>query len=199
MTPALASAVSDKTKLAFGTDQDARPDCDLIPVAWTPPDTITPEVQREARELLEQHERASQPADMAAVRIWLAGLGMLTAGKMTAEDAKSKILAYAGTMKYPAGVFTQDSLDRAGRNFKKWFPTYGEVCEFLDREKSAIGVKAGRLRIIAAGGRKPAGVGAVQGRESPRQKPTEDDKARVAELMVKVRANLAGASLDGAA
>lgn len=78
---------------------------------------------------------------------WLATLGVLCAGNMTADDAKTKIAAYKGLLHPCRGVLTQETLDKAGRTFK-WFPTYGEVAELLASEEREIRHQLNRAKQI---------------------------------------------------
>lgn len=95
---------------------------------------------------LEQSLAVESDAD--GVAKWLGQLGILTAGKMTADDARMRLAAYAALLEHPAGCFTKGSLKRAAVKFT-WFPSFAEVSEFLDGEVWWIKAKIIRLRKIA--------------------------------------------------
>lgn len=81
-------------------------------------------------------EDALQPAPQATVERWLGALGTLVAGQLSAEDARTRIAAYAAMLNYPRHAYTRSSLDAAARGCK-WFPSYAEVCQLLDAEVAA--------------------------------------------------------------
>ena len=82
------------------------------------------------------------------VEAWLASLGALVAGRLTHEDVRDRINAYASLLEhYPAEVFNQDSLRRIARLFT-WFPSYAELCDALDREMEPINERKEREKII---------------------------------------------------
>lgn len=61
-----------------------------------------------------------------------------------------KLVAYASLLDdYPRACFTRKTLGAAGRRFKKFFPSFGELCEFLDDTKGELRVKVDRLQRIA--------------------------------------------------
>jgi hypothetical protein len=71
-------------------------------------------------------------SDYQAVREWLESLGLLTAGTMTAADAKVRCAAYAGLLcdELPVTAFTKQSLVFVAAKCK-FFPAFGEVSEHL--------------------------------------------------------------------
>lgn len=71
---------------------------------------------------------------------WLAALGTLTAGAMTATDARDKIGAYAAMLRddFPPACFTKASLAAVARACK-FFPAYGELCDALTAWSEASG------------------------------------------------------------
>lgn len=69
--------------------------------------------------------------DPTIIRHWLGGLGTLTAGTMSAEEARAKAGAYASLMgSWPEWVFCKAALEYVARECK-FFPAYSEVSTHL--------------------------------------------------------------------
>lgn len=80
---------------------------------------------------------------------WLSQLGVLCASqKMSVADAKEKLVAYATGLDFPTECFTQKSLYVAARHFK-WFPTFSEVCDWLEKYIATARVMHDRIRALA--------------------------------------------------
>ena len=108
---------------------------------------ISDPLQKACGQAVAIYDAMLEPVSQIDFAKWLASLGILCAGNMTADDAKAKIGAYKTLMHPPRGVLTQESLDKAGRTFK-WFPTYGEVAEFLDAEERELRNQMARAKQI---------------------------------------------------
>lgn len=124
----------------MGTDPEA---------AWKPPayqpDPIRAAARDEAKRLLDIIETPCPPHVAAQ---WLGQLGILTAGKMTADDAKVRLSAYAAMLEHSVGCFTKASLRKAATKFT-WFPSFAEVSAFLDGELWWLKAQHVRLERIA--------------------------------------------------
>lgn len=72
---------------------------------------------------------------------------MLTAGKMSLDEAKARISAYSAMLEFPEACYSPESLKRAGSKFK-FFPSFAEVEEHLSREVWWIKAQAYRLHLI---------------------------------------------------
>lgn len=69
--------------------------------------------------------------DPTIIRHWLGGLGTLTAGTMSNDEARAKAGAYASLMEdWPEWVFCKASLEHVARECK-FFPAYSEVATHL--------------------------------------------------------------------
>jgi hypothetical protein len=101
-----------------------------------------------ARSRLRAAENLLRPADKQTLAKWLATLGVLCAGQMSADDAKTKIAAYVPLLDVPAAILTKQTLQDAGREFK-WFPSFAELAAFMDRQSWPLRKLAARLRRIA--------------------------------------------------
>lgn len=93
-------------------------------------------------------EAMLRPAMQTEIEKWLASLGILVAGNMPADDARMKLKAYGSLLNAPRSILTKDTLDKAGRKFK-WFPSYSEITEFLDAEKTELENMLYRARSLA--------------------------------------------------
>jgi hypothetical protein len=114
------------------------------------PVPVSAEVRDAARKALPALTATMRRASDGTVKKWLASLGVLTAGKVGAADARAKITAYAAMLEHPEMCFTGTSLKTAARAFK-WFPSYSEVAEFLDGECREERAALRRLKRIAEG------------------------------------------------
>ncbi len=121
---------------------------DFREAGWNAPAEVDPRDKGEARNNLALALKAAAPADRETVRMWLASLGVMCAGQITAADAKAKIGVYVPNLDHPASCFTKETLTEAGRKFK-WFPSYAEIAEFLDAKARPARTLAFRLRKIS--------------------------------------------------
>lgn len=92
--------------------------------------------------------QALQPADRKTVERWLATLGTLVAGTMSAQDAQLRIKSYARLLEHPASCYTDETLRAAGETFR-WFPSFAEVSAFLDERAQPLRTLRDRLKAIA--------------------------------------------------
>lgn len=126
----------------------------VVPAHWMPPKKVSPDVLESAYVELDALLSRLHQADQKNTKTWLKTLGTLCASKMTIEDAQMRLLAYVELLDHPEGCFTKATLAEAGRLFR-WFPTFSEVAEFLDKKRDAMTRRKERLeRIIDAGERK---------------------------------------------
>jgi hypothetical protein len=152
-------AVPENTKTGLPSYSLAASLTDLVgtdPAAtWYPPRPQSPAICEAALDELDRIERAiNEHPTKRQVAEWLGQLGVLTAGKMTADDARMRLAAYAGMLSdAPIGAFTRESLKRAARKFT-WFPTFSEVSEFIDKEHWWLKAQKIRLDRIVSDGRK---------------------------------------------
>lgn len=104
---------------------------DLVPRTWYLPPNVPRDLQIAAKAALPGALDDARVADQDTIRKWLAALGVLCAGQLTAADAKAKISIYAPMLReHSAAAFTAATLQRAGKKFK-WFPSFAEIDEFL--------------------------------------------------------------------
>lgn len=108
---------------------------------------VSEPLQKACRDAVAIYEDLLSPCRPSDFGQWLATLGVLCAGNMTADDAKTKIAAYRGLLHPVKGVLTQATLDKAGRTFK-WFPTYGEIADLLAGEERELRNQLARAKQI---------------------------------------------------
>jgi len=119
-----------------------------VALTWRLPERITPELIAQAKRLLPAAEEALKPAPRQKARDWLAMLGTLCAGQMSAADAKAKIGVYVPLLEAPESVLTRDTLRQAGERFK-WFPSFAEISDFLAERVGPMRALRARLEAIA--------------------------------------------------
>ena len=119
-----------------------------VALTWRLPERITPELIAQAKRLLPAAEEALKPAPRQKAKDWLAMLGTLCAGQMSAADAKAKIGVYVPLLEAPELVLSRDTLREAGERFK-WFPSYAEISEFLAEKVGPMKQLRARLEAIA--------------------------------------------------
>lgn len=158
---------------------------------WLPPEDLRVETVEEGQRALPAIKAALQPVGSDVVAKWLASLGVLCAGQMSAADAKIKMAAYVPLIEEPAIAFTSATLKAAGERFK-WFPSFSEITEFLREHGAELRLVKLRLERIAL--EKPA---------EPRGKGwselTPEQKAEHERMMARVRQSLTSPAVDGAA
>ena len=120
-----------------------KPFCDT----WTMP-KVTSSLRREAIRMLVLAEAALKPAKISDRRKWLATLGVLCSGNLTVADSKEKLSAYGHLLKYSAVVFTDETLEGAGRKFT-WFPSFSELAKYLDELELPIRNRFARILKIS--------------------------------------------------
>lgn len=146
-SPSLSKRLSD----AIRTPETILEDGTARLSTWTPPETVAPDLQREAAAALPALADWMRPADEDTVRRWLADLGILVAGTMGVEEARAKLAAYSRLLAddYPVAAFSQRTLAAAGRRFNTYFPTFGKVAEFLDETAGELRTKVDRVQALA--------------------------------------------------
>lgn len=160
----------------------------LVEVPWELPAVITEAMIADAKAVIPAYEAALAPAGRQEVGKWLTALGTLVAGRLSAEDAKVKISAYLELLTAPACSLTRESLAEAGRRFT-WFPSFGEVQEFLDEAARPTKGMLHRLRMLAAA---PPTPKVAEEPFVPWSKRTPEEKERFEQMMAKARAKLSG-------
>lgn len=114
---------------------------------WQAPSSIPETVMEEAIEQLEIVGKLMEPAPVDIVQKWLNSLGLLVAGKMSADEAKVRISAYAYLLDLPGYAYDKENLRKAAIEFK-WWPSFGELHEFLKRQDNEISRTYWRLKLI---------------------------------------------------
>lgn len=141
------------------------------------PATISAEIASAAAVDLSRLDAAlAAESKPAAVRQWLARLGVLCTSKMSADEAESIVREYVAVLKYPACCYTESSLDAIARKCK-WFPSYAELCDALDAELHRLKTIRAGLAILAKPTPSPAQI----------EPPKRVDPAKMAALATGLR------------
>lgn len=146
---------------------------------WSPPAVIPPEMVAEAGRLLPAIMGPPGDTPKRLVVEWLARLGMAVASNLSPDEAMGKIEAIAGDLAadYPAAVFTDETRRKAMRAFK-WFPSYSELAELLNIERSKLRRMQRQLEaLVKATQPKPSPVAAAV-RAAIKPVPTEKKPER---------------------
>lgn len=146
---------------------------------WKPPASVSNEMRTEAAALVAKIDAAMGLCPQDDVRDWLTSLGALVAANITVADARARLTAYVGMLEYPSACYTKASLRKAARRFK-FFPTYGELTDFLDAQLAEIRTKRQRLQAIinAAAGQRQI--------EAPKRQ-TVEERQRIGALFGRLR------------
>ena len=121
-----------------------------VEASWDIPTVITQQLIDAAAEALPAWREYMAPCDLAKAGHWLAQLGVMCGGpKMTADEAKEKIVAYAVGLQFPAFCFSDKSLYTAAKKFK-WFPTFSEVSDWLEAKSRVSQDTLTRLEMLAS-------------------------------------------------
>jgi hypothetical protein len=139
LSSALLSAISDSLNLQPTTDGEG--------YVWQPP-AVLPELRDEAAAAAAALKAALAPASKSLKTGWLMKLGMLCASSANATDAKNKIVEYAAAIDHPPLCFTDGTGTAAARQFK-FFPSFSELCQFLDAEARPHRDRLRRLERVA--------------------------------------------------
>lgn len=187
LSDTLTRAVATKTDYVVG-GEDSPNAGQVIEVPWTLPATITPAMIAEARRHLPNAEAEAKPPARDKIREWLGMLGVLCAGKMSADDARTKMIAYSEFLDHPAAVFTKETVQRASREFRKYgFPSHGNIAAFLDREARPILDRLHRLERLA----KATPTEQPKPRGPSYQELPPDERAKVDKAVAEAKAKLA--------
>lgn len=124
----------------------------LVDHLWPIPGADLTKHAPEARAALENPLWSDKVAGPDLMRRWLGSLALLVAGRMSSDEAKSRVAIYAemlGVRGIPAAVLTKEGLERAASKFT-WFPSYAEVSSFIGEDVEIFTELRRRLVLIAA-------------------------------------------------
>ncbi len=147
---------------------------------WTLP-TITPALRNEARRQLASAESELEPARKSDVRKWLVSLAVLCSGNLSVANTKEKMVAYSHLLSYAPVMFTEETLELAGRKFT-WFPSYGELCAYLDELELPFRNRAARIALISKA--------PVEDAPKSRQEPLDERRAHTEKIMREFTASM---------
>lgn len=158
-----------KLSVALKTAIEDKPFCDT----WEIP-KVTSSLRNDAKRMLPLAEAELELAKISDRQKWLMTLGVLCSGNLTAADAKEKLSAYGYLLKYSDAVFTEETLEGAGRKFT-WFPSFSELASFLDELELPILNRVARLSKIASA--------KIDNEPQSKQEPIDERRAHAKKIM----------------
>jgi hypothetical protein len=152
----------------------------------------------ECRRWLASYDQASGPAQDGVIRHWLVRLLPGLAGDRTADDIRLSLASFAFALAdKPSYCFDDRSLRRAMKHFKRFYPTAGELIEFMDRIEAEGREDARRVwAMVDIGVRRPKPGDPNWTAAPDRPKRSPDELKAVADICAGIRAKLAEADLD---
>lgn len=154
IAPRVAAAIQTRTNWRFTPEDEhgnptryggALPEV----IGWDIPTTITQSLIDDAAKHLPAWREFMKPCEKGIVGEWLARLGVMCGGpKMTVDEAREKIAIYAVGLNFPAFCFSEKNLYKAAESFK-WFPTFSELSDWLERIAREATATLGRLEMLA--------------------------------------------------
>lgn len=146
----ISHLLADQTSISTPTSDDDPYGAAVVPVPWSPPETITDEMILVAQAKLDRISPHVETACADSVRKWLYQLALATAtsGVVSPEELDGKLTLYSTLLrKAPAGAFTMATLERAIERFK-FFPVGQELLAFVREESDKLIKDCDRLRAI---------------------------------------------------
>jgi hypothetical protein len=134
-------------------------------------------------------QRNSQMRNQATVRQWCLSLGVLSAVKVSRDEAQIRLATYIPMLmeRFPDAAFTPWSLEFVAARAVKGFPTYGELATWLaewwrDNRPIHNALPPPTHRYA----------------EPERQPPTDDERAYVRQRVAEITAHLQANNADNA-
>lgn len=138
-------------------------DVRVVPGVWEMPAVVTEPMILEYRRWLDALRKCDAPAQDGRIRVWLSKLLFGLSGNFSEEMIRAKMSAFAFALAdKPAFCFDDAVLRRAQKHFKSFWPSAGELIEFMERVEAETRVKADRAWKIIDGGARAAGAPTTQ-------------------------------------
>jgi hypothetical protein len=161
----LLPSLGPTAKQALETPKDGRTigdgaDFEVVPGKWNAPETITEPLVLECRRWLEALNKAEGTAQDGRIRNWLMKLLGGLSGNHSEDTVRMKLAAFTFALaEFPAYCFDDAVLRRAQKHFKSFWPSAGELIEFMEAYQGEVRVRAQRAyKIIDIGPRRPGQV-----------------------------------------
>lgn len=130
-----------------------------MPGVWKHPPVVTEPMILECRRWLEAMQKCDAPAQDGRIRVWLSKLLFGLSGNHSEEMIQGKMGAFAFALAdKPAFCFDDGTLRQAQKHFKSFWPSAGELIEFMERIEAEVRVKAERAWKLVDGGTRAAGA-----------------------------------------
>lgn len=131
----------------------------MVPGVWKHPAVVTEPMILEYRRWLEALRKVDAPAQDGRIRVWLSKLLFGLSGNHSEEMIQAKMGAFAFALAdKPAFCFDDGTLRRAQKHFKSFWPSAGELIEFMEGIEREARVKAERAWKVVDGGTRAAGA-----------------------------------------
>jgi hypothetical protein len=131
----------------------------VSPGVWKMPDVVTEPMVLEYRRWLDALRKVDAPAQDGRIRVWLSKLLFGLGGNHSEAMIQGKMGAFAFALAdKPAFCFDDNTLRRAQKHFKSFWPSAGELIEFMETVEAEVRVKAERAWKVIDGGARAAGA-----------------------------------------
>lgn len=131
----------------------------IVAGVWEMPAVITEPMILEYRRWLDALRKCDAPAQDGRIRVWLSKLLFGLSGNFSEEMIRAKMSAFAFALAdKPAFCFDDAVLRRAQKHFKSFWPSAGELIEFMERVEAETRVREDRAWKIINGGPRAAGA-----------------------------------------
>jgi hypothetical protein len=131
----------------------------VAPGVWKMPGVVTEPMILEYRRWLEALRKCDAPAQDGRIRVWLSKLLFGLSGNYSEEMIRAKISAFAFALDdKPAFCFDDRVLKRAQKHFKSFWPSAGELIEFMEKIEAETRIKEDRAWKIINDGPRAAGA-----------------------------------------
>jgi hypothetical protein len=133
--------------------------CEIVPGVWKPPAVVTEPMILECRRWIEALHKVDAPAQDGRIRVWLSKLLFGLSGNHSEDMINAKMGAFAFALAdKPAFCFDDATLRRAQKHFKSFWPSAGELIEFMEGIEREVRVAAERAWKVMDGGPRAAGA-----------------------------------------
>lgn len=131
----------------------------MVPGVWKHPAVVTEPMILEYRRWLDALRKVDAPAQDGRIRVWLSKLLFGLSGNFSEEMIQGKMGAFAFALAdKPAFCFDDATLRRAQKHFKSFWPSAGELIEFMEGIEREARVRAERAWKVVDGGTRAAGA-----------------------------------------
>jgi hypothetical protein len=126
---------------------------------WKPPAVVTEPMIFECRRWLDALRQCDATVQEGRIRVWLSRLLFGLSGNHSEDMIRAKLSSFAFALAdKPAFCFDDGTLRWAQKHFKSFWPSAGELIEFMEKVEAEVRVKAERAWKVVDGGARSAGA-----------------------------------------